>query len=69
MEKKKELPKFEYSKCMACGICTAACPVSALELNKTDVDRYKKAYPTLVGNCISCKICEKECPFGAVVVC
>jgi formate hydrogenlyase subunit 6/NADH:ubiquinone oxidoreductase subunit I len=66
--KEKALPKFTYSSCLACGICVQACPVSALALEKTDVDHYNKAYPVLVGECISCKICEKECPFGAVVV-
>ncbi len=68
-EKKKALPKFTYDKCMACGICIHACPVSALELSKTDVDRYKKAYPVLSGECTSCRMCERACPFEAVKVC
>lgn len=67
--KKGIIPQFAYDKCMACGICTSACPISVLVLSKTDVDRYKKAYPVLADDCLSCKSCEKACPFEAVVVC
>lgn len=62
----KKNPIFDYDICIACGICAQACPVSALELSKTNVDKYKKAYPELKGSCTGCGICAESCPLDAV---
>lgn len=62
----KKQPVFDYKRCMACGICVQACPVSCLVLSKTDIDSYNKAYPVKEEGCISCGICENQCPFEAV---
>lgn len=65
----KKHPEFSYKECIACGICVTACPISALSLNKINVDRLKKAYPEMNGrDCIGCGLCEKSCPMGAIVM-
>ncbi len=65
----KKKPIFDYEKCIACGICVTACPVSSLELQKTDVDRYKKSYPEVAREgCIGCGICAKSCPMDAIII-
>lgn len=65
--KKKSV--FDYDICIACGICVQACPVSTLELQKTDVDRYKKAYPEMAREgCIGCGFCATNCPLDAVTM-
>ncbi len=68
MAAKKKLV-FDYEKCIACGICVTACPVSTLELQKTDVDHYKKSYPEIAREgCIGCGICAKSCPMDAIMM-
>lgn len=65
--KEKKLPIFDYSMCIACGICVTACPISVLELDKIDVDCYKTAFPSLVSDkCLGCGICVKSCPMDAI---
>ncbi len=60
----KGKPVVNYKKCMACGVCVVACPFSCLDLVRTDLDNYRKAYPELISpdTCTSCGICERECP-------
>ncbi len=65
----KKKPVFDYDICIACGICVQACPVSTLELQKIDVDRYKKAYPEMAREgCIGCGFCATNCPLDAVTM-
>ena len=65
----KQKPLFTYENCIACGICTQSCPISALSLTRIDIDEYKKAYPELSGRpCTGCALCEKACPMGAVTM-
>lgn len=62
-------PAFDYKICIGCGICVEACPVSALELQKTDVDKLKTAYPEIARNtCVGCGICAKACPLDAITM-
>jgi formate hydrogenlyase subunit 6/NADH:ubiquinone oxidoreductase subunit I len=64
-----KIPVFNYDFCIACSMCATACPVSALDLNKIDIDSYKKAYPSLIDRpCIGCGMCEKNCPMGAITM-
>lgn len=65
----KKKPVFDYGDCIACGICVEACPVSALECQKTDVDKYKKAYPEIAREgCIGCGLCATNCPMDAITM-
>ncbi len=65
MAKKK--PVFDYSICVACGICVQACPFSTLELQKEDVDKYHKPYPEIARpNCTGCGMCSRQCPLDAI---
>ena len=66
MNMAKKHPKFQYEACIACGMCVTVCPVSALSLSETNLDKFKKAYPALNDReCIGCGQCEKSCPMGA----
>lgn len=68
MVKEKMIPLVDYKFCMACCVCISACPFSCLSAEKNDVDKYKKAYPLMVGpeNCTGCGICESACPVDAI---
>ena len=61
------IPVFNYDLCIACSICVVVCPESMLEINKTDIDEYKKAYPSLTERlCTGCSLCAKNCPMDAI---
>lgn len=70
MEKKKKKPQFDYQICIACGVCYQDCPTSCINLSKTDLDQYKKAYPQIENQeaCINCGICSKACPIDAITM-
>lgn len=66
---KNGTPEYDYDTCVACGICTDACPVECIALAQADIGRYKtKLYPKLVDKeaCTACMICEQQCPIEAV---
>ena len=63
----KKYPVFDYDVCVACGVCSVACPVSAIELNETSLNKFKDAFPTVDrSTCIGCGICDKNCPVRAI---
>lgn len=64
----KKTPIFNYKTCMVCHICEKACPFGVIALDKTDQDRYRKAYPELAvpANCTGCGLCARACPIGSV---
>ncbi|MDO4288513.1 MAG: NIL domain-containing protein [Eubacterium sp.] len=47
-------------KCVACGACTAACIVGALEMD----DQWQLAYHP--DKCLECTLCIKACPVRAI---
>ena len=54
---------IDTEKCIGCGACVNACPVSIYDI----IDRKSK----VVGDtdkCVVCRACETICPVGAVVV-
>ena len=60
-------------KCVACGLCSAACPADAIYLEAEENDgtvlagpRYAKVYQIHKTRCIFCGYCEEACPVSAI---
>ncbi|HEX54666.1 MAG: ferredoxin [Candidatus Altiarchaeales archaeon] len=53
--------EIETEKCIGCGACINACPVSLFEL----VDEKAKVTGN-VDNCVLCRACETSCPVGII---
>ena len=65
----KQEPVFHYSLCIACGMCVAVCPVSALALSLVGQDDLKTCFPALTDrSCTGCGLCEKTCPMDAIAM-
>ena len=71
------IAQVDNEKCMACGLCAAACPRGLVELVPYDhLIRVACNFPAngkitrmhCTAGCISCKKCEKICPHGAIHV-
>jgi NADH-quinone oxidoreductase subunit I len=56
-------------RCVACYLCSAACPVSCISL-QAGVDAKGRRYPTFFrinfSRCIFCGFCEEACPTYAI---
>lgn len=56
-------------RCVACYLCSAACPVACIALQATQ-DDYGRRYPTFFrinfSRCIFCGYCEEACPTYAI---
>lgn len=49
----------DSSKCTGCGLCTAVCPVSAIEMRE---DEQGFAHPVIdEQKCVNCGLCSKKC--------
>ncbi len=60
-------PVVDKDKCIACGVCVAACPLEKKALKM--VNRKKRTYPLYFYNrCIRCYCCQEMCPEGAISV-
>ena len=60
-------------KCVACGLCSVACPADAIYLEAAENDgtvqagpRYASVYQIHKTRCIFCGYCEEACPTQAV---
>ena len=60
-------------KCVACGLCSVACPADAIYLEAAENDgsvqagpRYAKVYQIHKTRCIFCGMCEEACPVSAI---
>jgi NADH-quinone oxidoreductase subunit I len=56
-------------KCVACGLCSVACPADAIYLGAAENDgtvmagpRYASIYQIHKTRCIFCGMCEEACP-------
>ena len=56
-------------RCVACHLCSAACPVDCIALQATE-DEHGRRYPAFFrinfSRCIFCGFCEEACPTGAI---
>src|SRR5438876_11775382 len=59
-------------KCVACGLCSVACPADAIYLEAAENDgtvqagpRYASVYQIHKTRCIFCGYCEEACPVSA----
>jgi NADH-quinone oxidoreductase subunit I len=56
-------------RCVACGLCAVACPVSCIDLQATeDIEgrRYPAFFRINFSRCIFCGFCEEACPTCAI---
>ena len=60
-------------KCVACGLCSVACPADAIYLEAAENDgtvmagpRYASIYQIHKTRCIFCGMCEEACPVSAI---
>jgi len=56
-------------RCVACGLCAAACPVDCIALQASQ-DEHGRRYPEFFrinfSRCILCGFCEEACPTYAI---
>ena len=56
-------------RCVACYLCSAACPVACIALQATEDEsgrRYPKFFRINFSRCIFCGLCEEACPTYAI---
>ena len=56
-------------RCVACYLCSAACPVSCISMQsaeREDGRRYARWFRINFGRCIYCGLCEEACPTSAI---
>lgn len=58
----KKLAVIERAVCVACGVCTKACPRDAISI-------YKGCFAQInEDTCVGCGLCGKACPAGCITV-
>jgi len=56
-------------RCVACYLCSAACPVSCISMQSAEQEdgrRYAAWFRINFGRCIYCGLCEEACPTSAI---
>jgi NADH-quinone oxidoreductase subunit I len=56
-------------RCVACYLCSAACPVSCISMQsaeREDGRRHAEWFRINFGRCIYCGLCEEACPTSAI---
>jgi NADH-quinone oxidoreductase subunit I len=56
-------------RCVACYLCSVACPVSCISLQATEDEtgrRYPEFFRINFSRCIFCGMCEEACPTNAI---
>ena len=56
----KKIAVIDQTVCVACGVCTKACPREAVSI-------YRGCYAVVDGKkCVGCGLCAKACPAGCI---
>lgn len=60
--------KDDNEKCVACGLCAAACPSDCIRIEGEEDAGVRKArvYEIDIFRCIFCGYCEEACPVEAI---
>ena len=56
-------------RCVACYLCSAACPVSCISMQSAEKEngrRFARWFRINLGRCIYCGLCEEACPTSAI---
>ncbi len=56
-------------RCVACYLCSAACPVSCISMQSDEMPdgrRYARWFRINFARCIYCGLCEEACPTSAI---
>ena len=57
---------LDHKKCIACSLCSLACPNQAIKLKivpDAKKKRHMQSYVHLVGRCLYCNLCVEACAF------
>ncbi len=61
--------ELDTKKCIACGLCSMACPNHVIEMTtgmNEAKKRYLKSYVYHSGLCLYCNFCVEACPTNAI---
>lgn len=56
--------RLDYKKCIACSLCSLACPNQAIKLKivpDAKKRRHMESYTHLMGRCLYCNLCVEAC--------
>ncbi|MFT5161856.1 MAG: NADH-quinone oxidoreductase subunit I [Alteromonadaceae bacterium] len=56
-------------RCVACNLCSVACPVDCIDVQKTEDEEGRwlaKSFTINFSRCIMCGFCEEACPTHAI---
>lgn len=61
---------FDENRCKGCELCTTACPVKIviMDKNKINIKGYHPATVSDIEKCIACGSCAKICPDSVITV-
>lgn len=61
---------FDENRCKGCELCTTACPVKIviMDKNKINIKGYHPATVNDIEKCIACGSCARICPDSVITV-
>jgi len=61
--------ELDNNKCIACGLCSMACPNAVIELTTATDEQKKRRLASYIyhsGRCLYCNLCVEACPTKAI---